>query len=299
MISPNCPICNSIESNVLGKPKPPKNNLQKFIRNEYKVIKCKSCNFYYVNPKIDIDVEEWSRFYDHEYFPTLNNWHFRNRTRDIKSRIIKLDSFNSQGPKNFLDIGCGEGYTLIEAYNRAFNTFGIDISDNRITEVKNPEITFYTGDLLKVKFPNSFFDIVYMDSVLEHLVDPVLYLSEINRVIKKNGVIYIGVPNEDSLFDKFRSIVFKLIYRRKIASQIKPFLPPFHVSGFNKKSLKLIVEKTGFDLIEMRNFATRFEFRKYAPNTVGFWIHLGTLPLELMAILLKMEKYLEVYLKKK
>jgi SAM-dependent methyltransferase len=299
MISPTCPVCNSIEYKVLGNPKLPKNNLQNFIRHNYKVVKCSSCNFYYVNPKIDLGVEEWSHFYNDEYFPTLNNWHFNTRTRDIKTRISKLDSFTASESKNFLDIGCGEGYTIFEANNREFKTFGIDISDNRIPDIKNPKITFYEGDLLKAKFPNSFFDIIYMDSVLEHLVDPVLYLLEINRVIKKDGAIYIGVPNEDSLFDKFRALVFKLVYRGKIASEIKPFLPPFHVSGFNKKSLKLIIEKTGFDLIVMNNFATRFEFRKYAPNTIGFWIHLGTLPLELLAILLKKEKYLEVYLQKK
>lgn len=299
MISPTCPICHSIKYKVLGNPKLPKNNLQRFIRHNYKVIKCYNCNFYYVNPKIDIEIEEWSHFYNDEYFPNLNNWHHNRRIKDIKSRVSKLDSFTAKGSKNFLDIGCGEGYTLIESNKREFKTFGIDISDNRISEVKNLNITFYAGDLLKANFPNSFFDIIYMDSVLEHLVDPFSYLLEINRVIKNDGVIYIGVPNEDSLFDKFRSLVFKIMYNGRVASQIKPFLPPFHVSGFNKKSLKLIIEKAGFNLIELNNFATRFEFRKYATNTIGFWIHLVTLPLELMAILFKMEKYLEVYIKKK
>jgi SAM-dependent methyltransferase len=299
MNSPKCPICNSPDPIVVGNPKPPVISLQKFIRRDYKIFACKNCKYYYIHPKIDIGIKEWTHFYNNDYFPVLNDWHFNTRIKDIKSRLLKLDSFNFHKSKTYLDIGCGEGYTLIEANNLGFKSFGIDISDNRISQVKNSNIIFKAGDLLSAEFPSSFFDIIYMDSVLEHLVDPLSYLLEINRVIKKDGVVYIGVPNEDSLFDKFRSIVFKFRYKDKIASKIKPFLPPFHVGGFNKISFKIIVEKTGFEIIEMNNFATRFEFRKYAPNTIGFWIHFVTLPIELLAIILKMEKYLEVYIKKK
>lgn len=298
MNNPNCPICGSDESIELGTPKQPRKNLQKYIRDNYKIISCKACKFYYVYPKIDLTTFELTQFYDTEYFPTLNNWHFKARNRDIKSRLSILKTKNQNKLKNYLDIGCGEGYTLLEATNLGFKTFGIDIADNRIEDAKKLEICFFSGELFEANYPDNYFDIIYMDSVLEHLVNPSLYLKEIKRILRLDGIAYIGVPNEDSLFDKFRSIIFRIKYKGKISAKIKPFLPPFHVSGFNKNSLKLIIEKTGFEIIEMNNFATRFEFRKYSPYSIGFFIHLLTLPIDLLAIIFKMEKYLEVYIKK-
>ena len=293
----NCLLCNKSNLIDLGKPISIKES-SPYIRKDYRVVMCKDCEFYFVNPKIDLSIEEWSQLYGSEYFFELNEWHKTERLNDIYNRLERMSVYSKDLIINFLDIGCGEGLALIEATKRKWNAFGNDISDNRVREAKSNEISFKLGDLLSANYPENFFDFVHMDSVLEHLINPNEYLKELNRIMKKNGILYIGIPNENSLFDNFRQIIFKFIGKSRYSAKLKPFAPPFHVSGFTKKSLGIISSQTGFSIIQLKNFATHFEYKKYSPYTKSFWIHFLFLPIDLAAIPLKMEKYYAIYLRK-
>jgi ubiquinone/menaquinone biosynthesis C-methylase UbiE len=293
----NCPLCDTQNLIIIGKPLFDKKAVR-FIRQDYKVVKCEICQFYFVRPKIDLSIDEWSILYGKEYFIEYNRWYKTQRLNDVQSRLKKIFLQSNSNGINFLDLGCGEGLALIEAFNKNWNVFGNDISDNRIQEAKQDKITFNQGDLFSACYPDNFFDFVYMDSVLEHLINPVDYLNELNRIMKKKAIIYIGVPNEESLFDNFRQLVFKFIGRSKLSTKLRPFETPFHISGFTKKSLRIIANLTNFKTVEVNNFATRFEFRKHSYYSRGFWIHLLSLPIDLAAIAIKMEKYYEVYLRK-
>jgi len=50
------------------------------------------------------------------------------------------------------------------------------------------------GDAHNLPFPNETFDAVLIQSVLEHVQDPERVVSEINRVLKKNGIVYAMIP---------------------------------------------------------------------------------------------------------
>lgn len=292
-----CPLCHNQNLITIGKPLITKEAVH-LIRKEYKVVMCDDCQFYFVEPKIDLSIDEWSELYGKKYFSKLNEWQQKQRLKDIRIRFEKMVQNTVNGKINFLDIGCGEGHALIEAIQRHYNTFGIDISDNRMDRAKEKDITFSLGNLLSANYPENFFDCIHMDSVLEHLTNPVDYLKELNRIMQKNAVIYIGVPNEDSLFDNFRQLVFKFIGKSEFSAKIKPFATPFHVCGFTKKSLNIIANLANFRVIEIRNFATHFEYKKYAPTTKSFWIHFFSLPIDIVSIPLKMEKYYAIYLMK-
>ena len=293
----NCLLCNNSNLVELGKPIFIK-AFTPFIRKDYRVVMCKDCEFYFVNPKIDLSIEEWSQLYGSEYFFELNEWHKRERLNDVHNRMEQMSVYSKELNINFLDIGCGEGLALLEARKREWRAYGNDISDNRVIEAKRNEISFKLGDLLSANYPENFFDFVHMDSVLEHLIIPNEYLKELNRIMKKNGILYIGVPNENSLFDNFRQIIFKFIGKSQYSAKLKPFAPPFHVSGFTKKSLGIISSQTNFSIIKLKNFATHFEYKKYSPKTKSFWIHFLLLPIDIAAILLKMEKYYAIFLRK-
>jgi SAM-dependent methyltransferase len=137
-----------------------------------------------------------------------------------------------------------------------------------------------------------------MDSVLEHLIIPLEYLKELNKILKPGGVVYIGVPNEDSLLNDFRKIVFRITGKGELSEKIKPFEPSYHVAGFTKKSLRIAAWKANLKILDIINFAARFEFMKYPLFTRGFLVHFLTLPIDLAAIILKREAYLEAYMTK-
>lgn len=180
----SCPVCRNNRGLFTGKPKF-SSQVLRFIRNNYSVVQCTNCGYYFICPKIDFTDDEWKRLYNLSYFTEMTIWHQKQRNTDIRNRFVKLKSYCDNNIENFLDMGCGEGLALIEAGRQNWISCGIDISDNRTEEAKDKDINFISGNIFSAKLPDNFFDCVYMDSVLEHLIDPVSYLKEINRILKK------------------------------------------------------------------------------------------------------------------
>lgn len=119
LINANCPVCgNSSKFKIIGKPNmSPKAKL--LIKETYQVLKCQNCRFYSVSPQNLTDVE-MSKLYDETYFTEMTKWWARKRDRDRKNRLDKLQECLNQKRMRFLDIGCGEGYVLIEAADRGW-----------------------------------------------------------------------------------------------------------------------------------------------------------------------------------
>jgi glycosyltransferase involved in cell wall biosynthesis/predicted SAM-dependent methyltransferase len=89
-----------------------------------------------------------------------------------------------------LDIGCGIG----DMINFRSNTVGVDINTHAVDYCvkKGLDARVMTIDILP--FDSNAFDSVIMDHLLEHIENPSFILNEINRVLRKGGVLIIGVP---------------------------------------------------------------------------------------------------------
>lgn len=100
-----------------------------------------------------------------------------------------------------LDLGCREGLLLdrLNSKVKTNNLYGVDISEVAINYLnsKYKKITGYVQDIHSLEFPNDSFDIVICTHTLEHSNDPYQVLSEIYRVLNKNGICMIEVPIEN------------------------------------------------------------------------------------------------------
>ena len=150
---------------------------------------------------------------------------------------------------------------------------------------------------LNMSFPKIIL-IFYLDSVLEHVLNPKEYLLKINSILKVGGVVYIGVPNEDCMFNDIRKLLFQLLGMKDISEKIKPFDSPYHVIGYNKESLEFIFNKTNLKTKFMRNFGRKFEFLSHTTSQRGFWIGLFLLPIEFIGNILNRDVYYEAYISK-
>jgi SAM-dependent methyltransferase len=292
-----CPICNENNFNRVGKPKVTSKTAE-MLTEDYTVVQCVSCGFCFVHPKIKFSQDDWQKLYDEEYFEPMTHWHRRNREKNRKERFDKLNRFANTTIKNFLDLGCGEGYALLEAESRGWQSNGIDISDNRVKEAKKKNIYFEQTDLISANFPSETFDCIYVDSVLEHILNPMEYLGELYRILSKGGIIYIGVPNENSLFNYILKIMYSLTGRQGESPKIKPFVAPFHVGGFTQQSLHIAIKQSGFSIKLFRNFASKGDILNYKFLSRGFMIEAFLIPFNFIAYILRKEIYFEVYLTK-
>lgn len=89
-----------------------------------------------------------------------------------------------------LDIGAGIGDFL--AFRPA--TIGVDIIPENVDYCKSQGLECYLMEIDVLPFQDNKFDSIIMDNVLEHILDPLPILSEIDRVLKKDGVLVVGVP---------------------------------------------------------------------------------------------------------
>lgn len=144
----------------------------------------------------------------------------------IKSSIYKfLCSKSKTFHGDLLDIGCGEmPYKKEILSNRKVSKYiGLDIygAINYNENVK-PDV-FWDG--VKMPFEDGFFDSGFATEVLEHCPDPLMTLSEINRVLKSGSPLVLTVPflwpTHESPYDFYRYTPFAL---KKLLEQ----------SGFNQ-----------------------------------------------------------------
>ncbi len=123
----------------------------------------------------------------YKYLTTRSKLSFFYRTNILYPAIDKHLS------GKVLDVGCGIGDFL--AY-RTNNTIGIDINDFNLQYCKKNNHEVYKIENNTYPFSNETFDGAVLDNVLEHLVSPEITINEINRILKLNGVLVIGVPGK-------------------------------------------------------------------------------------------------------
>jgi SAM-dependent methyltransferase len=103
-----------------------------------------------------------------------------------------------------LDIGCVDSLLSHALVMNGYDTYGIDA---RPYLEAHPKLRFILGDITNSGLPNSFFDCVVANSVLEHIGldspdyhDPLhedgdfLAIKEIKRILKKGGILILTLP---------------------------------------------------------------------------------------------------------
>ena len=127
--------------------------------------------------------------------------------------------------------------TLESLFN---NVISIDYSINFLKriEAKTKKTICIFGDANFLPLADKSVDMIVCSEVLEHAIIPTQLLTEIQRVIKKNGKIILTVPNESSF--RFHKKLVHLPGRDT------------HINFFTPESLETLLFRTGFNIISMQ-----------------------------------------------
>jgi len=100
---------------------------------------------------------------------------------------IKAESYLLKG--RLLDVGCGakpyEQFFKVDSY------IGLEYDND---SARNLGVADFFYDGLAFPFPNDQFDSILCNQVLEHVFEPNQFLSEIARVLKKDGMLLLTIP---------------------------------------------------------------------------------------------------------
>ena len=165
--------------------------------------------------------------------------------RNIFKKRYNLISKFIRPPRKVLDIGCSNGLFLDLFENS--ETWGIEPSTNvKFAEAKGHKIINEYFE--KAKLPENYFDLVIMNHTLEHVKNANLVLTKIYKLLKKNGILFIDVPNAGGLGSKI--LGDKWPYRA----------PGEHTYQFTKESLSKKISESGFKILHWESRSGLFEF---------------------------------------
>ncbi len=169
-----------------------------------------------------------------EYFVRKNEYVQRWEEFCVLFRRIldKIERFKPRGV--LLDVGAGVGILLHVARQRGFVAHGVEVSEWASAYARNErKLDVVAGTLEDAAFPDSQFDVIVINHVLEHVPDPLELLRNARRILKDDGVIVVGVPNIGSIMAG--------VLRERWPS----LRPEEHIWHFNPFTLRRLIRKAG------------------------------------------------------
>ena len=145
---------------------------------------------------------------------------------------------------SLLDIGSGEGWALDYFQRQGWDVLGLDFSSFSL-EKFHPALREYlrTGDLYEgvqqLVADGRQFDVLWLDNVLEHVLEPAGLLRRCRQLIKPAGVLMVDVPND------FSALQQHLLDSGQIDRPFWVVLPD-HLSYFTQPGLRNLAEATGW-----------------------------------------------------
>jgi SAM-dependent methyltransferase len=115
-------------------------------------------------------------------------------TEDSTAALI--EKYSEDGQK-ILDVGVGLGRLLSKFPN--LDKYGLDISSSYLKLVSEKNIQCCYSKIEDMPYKDEFFDIIVCTDVLEHVLDLNLAVTNILRVLKKDGILIIRVPYKEDL----------------------------------------------------------------------------------------------------
>lgn len=117
--------------------------------------------------------------------------------RVISSRMIeKVLPYASSGI--WLDVGFGNGSLLFTAKEYGFTPVGTDLRPDNVSEMNSLGIQAYCVELEKLEFQGRC-NVVSMADLLEHTAYPKRYLRAAHRLLSDEGILFLSMPNTESI----------------------------------------------------------------------------------------------------
>ncbi len=250
-----CNLCGEDDTRLVQKAEEP-----------YRVVRCKNCGLVYTNPHPDREVIE--EHYQEDYYREWIERQMKRRVPMWKRRLKDLQKHKSNG--RLLDVGFGCGTFLKLAREGGFEVFGTEISEYACRYAQHVlELDVFRGELEEARLPSESFDLVTLWHCLEHLADPKAALKEIHRVLKKNGLLLVAVPNLDNYITR----VLYVLARGKRLKLFSVNAKELHLWHFTTQSLAALLNAAGFKVVEVNLDLAQIEFSKKIVDFLTSGIH--------------------------
>jgi len=201
---------------------------------------CKDCGLVYTNPRMD-EVET-KTFYK-EIYPKLYRGSERPTSEIVEQRRktaleqygFLANNFDNNFYGDVLEIGASTGVFLANFSKAKWNAIGIELNSKYAAYAAEEfGLEVRVGNFEDVQLPPAAFDLVCLLRVLEHFRSPAKALYRINELLKRNGIIYVEVPDVTHPY----------------GGNLDFFFQNAHFYNFSPKTLRAYLKINGFTVMK-------------------------------------------------
>lgn len=167
---------------------------------------------------------------------------FKNKI--LECAFVAEQNFTENSGRRFLDVGCGEGWAVKLFKDKDWEVTGLDYSSYGCKKF-NPDCleNLMVGDVYNnlrgLISEGKKYDLVFLDNVLEHVLDPEELVNELKKVMVPSGILAVQVPNDYSVLQKY-------VIEKKYVHTEYWHVTPDHLSYFDKTGLENLFQQNGW-----------------------------------------------------
>ncbi len=160
--------------------------------------------------------------------------------------------------RRLLDLGCWVGFLLAQARSRGWEATGVEPSDFASSFARERlGLDVRTADLFGAGLPDGAFDAVVLGDVLEHLPRPGEALDRVAALLAPGGVLCLMLPDAGSRVARAMGARWWSVI-------------PTHVQYFTRTSLRRLLERHGYRVLEIDTQPKAFTVRYYLSRISGY-----------------------------
>ena len=217
-----CPLCGAPDAALL------------FVKGESCYRKCRRCRFVFNEQPGNPNLENALDHFEPSYIQYLRP--DRGDERNFQSLRQWMSGFCTLEGATSLDVGAGSGKLVRFLRQSGVNARGIEPSRALFDYFLSDDPAFQHGTLETCRPPARTFDIVTAFDVIEHVLEPAVFLEEIASIIKPGGVLFVSTPNVGSL-------------TARVFGRRWHFFHTYHLSYFSPSTLAAAAQPRGFSLL--------------------------------------------------
>ena len=196
---------------------------------------------------------------EEEYISKSLQWN-QKRYQEQAELISRMCSHD---PLRLLDIGCGGGLFLSLMSQRGAEVQGIELNDCRILFARkhyglDPKKIPVEDSYWKSRF-HSYFDVVTLWDVIEHVNYPLQTLQAASLLLKPGGRLVLDTPHRGSPYHTLGALTYRLTFGRypTLLNMMYSGHPFGHKQIFSMKEMRVCVEHADLRVISLSTFAER------------------------------------------
>lgn len=178
--------------------------------------------------------------------------------------------------RRVLDVGCGAGVLgrVLKAERRVAEVCGIEYVEEAAQRARAVLDRVLHGNIEEMALPweDGYFDCIVCADVLEHLVNPAAVLAKLKRVLARDGVMVISVPNA-----RFYEVIQMLSHGAWTYCE-QGIMDATHLRFFTRTDLGTMIESGGMETAEIRPLNARPA--SYLPKNADGSLTMGLVTVE-------------------